>query len=100
MALSHETALALLGLMDANPSKIQLTVPAHARLRRRSPARIAIHRAILNDKDVIEHEGLPVTPVARSVLDLARSGNPRFPYDAIVEARREAYVAEPEGRVS
>jgi len=98
VALSHETALAVLGLTDANPSKIQLTIPPHARLRRRSPGRIAIHRAVLDDKDVIQHEGLPVTSVPRTVLDLARSGNLRFANDAIVHARREGYITEAESR--
>lgn len=98
VALSHETALAILGLTDVNPSKIQLTVPPHARLRRQQPARIAIHRAELEPEDVIEHEGLPVTSVARTVLDLAHSGNLRFASDAVVQARREGYISERESR--
>jgi predicted transcriptional regulator of viral defense system len=98
VALSHETALAVLGLTDANPSTIQLTVPPHARLRRSAPARIAIHRAILDSSDVIEHEGLPVTSVPRTVLDLARSGNLRFAADAVVQARREGFITEIESR--
>ena len=98
VALSHETALAVLGLTDANPSKIQITIPPHARLRRRSPARVVIHRAILDSSDVIEHEGLPVTSVPRTVLDLARSGNLRFASDAIVQARREGFITEIESR--
>jgi len=98
VALSHETALAVLGLTDANPSTIQLTVPPHARLRRSAPARIAIHRAILDSSDVIEHEGLPVTSVPRTVLDLARSGNLRFANDAVVHARREGFITENQSR--
>ena len=98
VALSHETALAVLGLTDANPSTIQLTVPPHARLRRSAPARIAIHRAILDSSDVIEHEGLPVTSVPRTVLDLARSGNLRFAADAVVQARREGFITEIQSR--
>lgn len=98
VALSHETALAVLGLTDANPSTIQLTVPPHARLRRSAPARIAIYRAILDSSDVIEHEGLPVTSVPRTVLDLARSGNLRFAAEAVVQARREGFITEIESR--
>jgi len=98
VALSHETALAVLGLTDANPSKIHLTVPPRARLRRQSPARIAIHRALLANGDVIEHEGLPVTSISRTVFDLARSGSLRFANDAIAQARREGYITEAEGR--
>jgi len=98
VALSHETALAVLGLTDANPATIQLTVPPHARLRRTAPARIVIHRAILDSSDVIEHEGLPVTSVPRTVLDLARSGNLRFAADAVVQARHEGFISEIESR--
>lgn len=93
-ALSHETALAVLGLTDANPSTIHLTVPPRARLRRSAPARIEIHRATLESNDVIEHEGIPVTSVPRTVLDLARSGSLRFAADAVVEARREGFITE------
>ena len=98
VALSHETALAVLGLTDANPSKIHLTAPPQARLRRQRPPGIAIHRAALDDRDVIEYEGLPVTSVPRTVLDLARSGNMRFASDAIAQARREGYITETESR--
>jgi len=96
--LSHETALAVLGLTDASPSKINLTVPPHARLRRHLPPRVAIHRAHLESKDVIQHEGLAVTSVRRTVLDLALSGHLRFASDAIVQARREGHLTEAERR--
>jgi len=97
-ALSHETALAIFGLTDANPSKIHLTTPQEARLRRARPQRIVIHQARLEKKDVVEHEGLPVTSVTRTVLDLARAGNVRFARDAIVHARREGYLSDDEAR--
>jgi predicted transcriptional regulator of viral defense system len=98
VALSHETALVILGLTDANPSSIQLTVPPQARLRRQHPTQIVIHRAILEKCDIIEHEGLPVTSVPRTVVDLAQSGNFRFAGDAITQGRREGYITENESR--
>lgn len=98
VALSHESALVILGLTDAHPSTIQLTVPLHARLRRQHPTRIVIHRAILDVGDIIEHEGLPVTAVSRTVLDLARSGSLRFAGDAIVQGRRDGYITDSESR--
>lgn len=98
VALSHETALAVLGLTDTNPSTIQLTVPPHARLRRERPTRITIHRAPLARDDIIEHEGLPVTSVSRTVIDLAQRGSFRFAHDAIVQARREGYISDAESR--
>ena len=38
IALSHETALAVYGISDANPPRVQITVPKSARLRRRHPS--------------------------------------------------------------
>ena len=70
IALSHETALLLYGISDANPSRINLTVPTSARLRRKCPEWIAIHRANLSPEDIAEHEGLPVTKVSRSIMDV------------------------------
>jgi len=98
VALSHESALVVFGLTDANPSKIHLTIPQGARLRRQVPARIEIHRAKLDDSDVVKHEGIPVTSVSRTVLDLVSAGNMRFARDAIAQARREGYISEDETR--
>ena len=70
IALSHETALLLYGISDANPSRVNLTVPTSARLRRKCPEWVAIHRANLSLQDIGEHEGLPVTMVSRSIMDV------------------------------
>ncbi len=70
IALSHETALLLHGISDANPSRVNLTVPTSARLRRKCPEWVAIHRANLSLQDIGEHEGLPVTTVSRSIMDV------------------------------
>jgi predicted transcriptional regulator of viral defense system len=70
IALSHETALLLYGISDANPSRVNLTVPTSARLRRKCPEWVAIHRANLSPEDIGEHEGLPVTTVSRSIMDV------------------------------
>jgi predicted transcriptional regulator of viral defense system len=70
IALSHETALLLYGISDANPSRVNLTVPTSARLRRKCPEWVAIHRANLSLQDIGEHEGLPVTTVSRSIMDV------------------------------
>jgi predicted transcriptional regulator of viral defense system len=71
VALSHETALAVYGISDVNPSRVHITVPKSARLRRRKPKWIVIHRGDLPPTDVTVHEGLPVTTVAKSVLAIA-----------------------------
>ena len=70
IALSHETALLLYGISGANPSRVNLTVPTSARLRRKCPDWVAIHRANLSPQDIGEHEGLPVTTVGRSIMDV------------------------------
>ena len=69
IALSHETALLLYGISDVNPSRVNLTVPVSARMRRVHPKWIAIHRANLAKGEIHIHEGMPVTTVERSILD-------------------------------
>jgi predicted transcriptional regulator of viral defense system len=62
--------LLLYGISDVNPARIHLTVPMSARLRREHPEWIVIHRANLSPKEISQHEGMPVTSVERSVMDV------------------------------
>jgi predicted transcriptional regulator of viral defense system len=95
--LSHETALALYGISDANPSDIHLTVPARARLRRKRPGGIVIHRSELSPEEITTHEGMPVTSVARTIRDIVReTGKLALARQAIVDARREGYIGASE----
>ncbi len=97
VALSHETALGVYGLSDVNPSRVHLTVPKHARLRRRKPKWIVIHRGDLPPSDVTTHEGLPVTTVAKSVLDVMDvTGRLGLARQAIKDARKEGYISAAE----
>src|SRR4051794_32721332 len=48
VALSHDTALLVYGISDANPSRVHLSVPMSARLRRERLRWITVHRAILS----------------------------------------------------
>lgn len=73
IALSHETALLFYGISDVNPSRVNLTVPVSARMRRVHPKWIAVHRANLAPEDIQLHEGIPVTTVERSILDVLES---------------------------
>jgi len=92
-ALSHETALLIFGLSDANPAKVHLTVPKRARLRREKPAWIVIHRADLAPHDITEQEGMPVTSPARTITDvLAATHRLDLAQQAITDARREGYL--------
>lgn len=69
--VSHDTAAWLHGLADAVPPDVHLTVPPSARSPRRYP-RISVSTAALPGAHVTHLRGLPVTTVARTVVDLAR----------------------------
>ncbi|MGH9397406.1 MAG: type IV toxin-antitoxin system AbiEi family antitoxin domain-containing protein [Terriglobia bacterium] len=93
IALSHETALLLFGISDANPANVHLTVPKQARLCREKPDWIAIHRANLAPDDLTQHEGMPVTSIERTVIDvLTTTHRIDLVRRAIDDARREGYL--------
>lgn len=93
IALSHETALLLYGISDVNPSRVNLTVPVSARMRRTHPKWIAIHRADLTTEDIQFHEGMPVTSVERSILDvLASTRRADLVRQAITDALRKGLL--------
>jgi predicted transcriptional regulator of viral defense system len=93
VALSHETALLVYGIADENPSRVHLTVPLSARLRRERPRWIAIHRANLSQEEIHIHEGIPVTTVERSILDtLAANQRTEMARQAIADALREGLL--------
>ena len=93
IALSHETALLLYGISDANPSHVNLTVPASTRLRRKCPEWVAIHKADLNPEDIGEHEGLPVTTVSRSIMDvLLKTHRTDVARQSVTDALREGLL--------
>ena len=99
VALSHDTAFAVYGISDANPAAVHLTVPSHARLRRKQPQWVTLHYEDLKPTDVILHEGLPVTSVERTVVDvLDSSGKIDQVRQAIVGARREGYISDSESQ--
>ena len=99
VALSHETALGVYGISDVNPAHVHLTVPKHARLRRQNPKWVVIHRGDLPPSDVTMHEGLPVTTVARSVMDvMERTGRLGLARQAVKDARKEGYISAAESQ--
>ena len=99
VALSHETALVAYGISDANPAAIHLTVPGAARLRRRVPTGLALHRANLAPDEITIVEGLPLTTIARTVSDLLASGGRiDLVRQAIGDARREGFISNTEAR--
>lgn len=91
-AISHDSALVVFGLTDANPSSVHLTIAKSSRFRREPPNRLIIHRADLSPDDVAEVDGLPVTTVPRTVVDLAEAGSLRFAREALTKARKEGHI--------
>lgn len=68
--ISHDSALAIHGLSDANPSRIHLTVPP--RFRAQDDA-VVIHIGQLDDRDVELRGSWRLTTVDRTLADVAAS---------------------------
>jgi hypothetical protein len=65
--LSHRSAATLWGLMDVT-DPMDITVPGR---RRRGPAGVIVHAGHLAAKDIARIDGILVTAIARTLLDLA-----------------------------
>lgn len=99
VALSHETALSVYGISDANPALVHLTVPKEARFRRERPKGVVLHPEALSPDDIQTVEALPVTTVAKTIADLIDTGaRTDIIREAIADARREGFIEEREAR--
>jgi predicted transcriptional regulator of viral defense system len=87
---SHDTALALHNLGDANPAVVHLTVPPN--FRSPAPEGIRLHRAELPKDDVWENEGFGVTTPSRTLLDLSAGA---LDMDQLADALQQALQREP-----
>ncbi|MPZ88850.1 MAG: hypothetical protein GEU81_12400 [Nitriliruptorales bacterium] len=67
-AASHGTALAVHGLGDAMPAVLHVTVPRAFRGQRSG---VLVHHAPLPDDDVTSRDGVPVTTVWRTLVDVS-----------------------------
>lgn len=91
--ISHESALALYGISDANPSRIHLTIPPGHRIRRHPPSRLRLHRADVPDEDVDLFDGIPVTRVERTIRDcVAAHVGGEILEQAIGDAERQGFL--------
>lgn len=72
--LSHQTALAVHDLGDANPVRVHMTVPRG--FRAGDPA-LVLHKADLYPADVEDREGYRVTTAERTLLDVAAGDVPQ-----------------------
>jgi hypothetical protein len=79
-ALSHTTAAWLWRLIEAEPERIHLTVPG----RRRSLPDVRVHHS--RQVVFLHSQGLRVTPVARTLVDLGTVLTPRQLRRALAEA--------------
>lgn len=69
--VSHDSALDVYGLSDVLPSEIHLTLPRTSSRRRTG---IRMHTTPLDPAEVTARDGLPITTVARTVVDVIRAG--------------------------
>ena len=87
--VSHDTALAVHALGEANPASVHLTVPTN--FRSTAPG-VVLHRGVIDDRDVWEHEGFRVTSPLRTLLDVASSN---LDLDQVASAVTDASAADP-----
>jgi very-short-patch-repair endonuclease len=69
-ALSHRSAAALWGIGSGGTERIDIFVPA---VNRNRQAGIVVHRRVLPESDLTTREGIPVTGVVRTLIDIACS---------------------------
>jgi predicted transcriptional regulator of viral defense system len=67
---SHETALSIYELSDANPSKLHMTVPISFRRNSQIPSVLVLHRANVPMVDTQEMFGVRCTTPLRTMRDL------------------------------
>jgi predicted transcriptional regulator of viral defense system len=84
---SHLTALALKELSDANPARLDLTVPSDFRRGSDIPKILVLHKAQLTPSEIIRERGYAVTTPIRAISDLAGFGG--VERDILAEALRE-----------
>lgn len=83
--LSHDSAAWLWGLRPTCPAQPHVSVASRGHRR----TGIHLHHApTLAEEGRAEREGIPVTPLARTLLDVAASDSPRRPRHAVDRAER------------
>jgi predicted transcriptional regulator of viral defense system len=83
--ISHDSAMGLYGLSDLVPGEIHATVRRSASRRREG---IRLHTSTLDPGDVTTREGLPVTTVERTLIDVTRTG---LSPELVTQAVRDAF---------
>lgn len=80
--ISHESAAAVLGLLDEVPYEVHMTAPKRYRLRRppRGDILYFVNETLpelpeIPESAVVRHAGVPVTDATRTIVDLVDSRN-------------------------
>ena len=91
---SHQTALAIHELSDANPAKLHVTVPPAFRRSASIPKLLVLHRAILAKLDIEQRHGFAVTRALRTIADVvvAQSTSRDLVVQALAEARQRGLI--------
>ncbi len=91
---SHATAVAIYGLGDEMPASIHITIPH--RLRKRRPGLI-MHIADIGS-DSSSRDGVPVTSVVRTIVDVAREMSAKDVSALIDEAEGKGLLRQREAK--
>ena len=84
--VSHRAAAALFGLQGVSPGTVEITTTTS---KRAPTPRIRVHHVRgLEKRDLTVYKGLPVTSVARTIVDLASVASPRVLETAFNHALR------------
>jgi predicted transcriptional regulator of viral defense system len=90
--ISHESALSVYDLSDVMPGEIHITLPRTSSRRGKG---IRYHTKTISDYDITQYEGLRITTVGRTIIDLAESGfEPVQLKKAIEEAINRGFITE------
>lgn len=92
--LARRSAAWVWGIRDQAPPIPEVVVPAVGGVRPRSDLRVLRSRTLRPD-DLVEHEGLPVTSVARTIADLS-SVTPEQRLVSLIVATRQRGLVTPE----
>jgi len=95
---SHQTALSIHELSDVNPSKLHMTVPPTFRRNAKTPKILVLHRARLDEKDIVQRHGFAVTRPLRAISDLAvaESVSRDIIKQALTQGRQRGLITERE----
>jgi predicted transcriptional regulator of viral defense system len=89
---SHETALSIHELSDANPARLQMTVPPGFRRAASTPKVLMLHRACLDRSEIEHRQGFAVTKAIRAVADVAALGKQEFAAQALREGTKRGVI--------